>query len=470
MNSKLADFKKMVKGRKVAFIGIGVSNTPAVIYLKSLGAEVAAFDRADPGYIRQYLDRLKGYDVEIHLGNGYLDALHGFDYIFRTPVLRYDLPEIEEAVREGAVLTSEIEMFLDLCPAEVFGVTGSDGKTTTTNIISNILEASGYRCWMGGNTGMPLLDRIDEVREGDKVVLELSSFQLQTMKKSPDVAVITNISPNHLDIHKSMEEYVEAKKNICRYQNGKQKTIINYDNLITRSFAGKFEGRQIFFSVSGSDISEGVVLKGEDICRIDGHSAMPVPFMKKSDIFLKGMHNVENYLAAAAAVMEHVQPEKITETAKSFRGVEHRIEFVREASGVRYYNDSIGTSPTRTIASINAFDGKVILIAGGYDKNLPYEAMGKVIADKVKCLILSGKTAEKIKGALKDYSESTGEGANIPVIIRDNFDDTVGEACRRAENGDVVLFSPASASFDMFRNFEEKGNRFKELVNRLPIL
>ena len=474
MNDKLIKFKKEIVSKKVAVIGIGVSNTPLIRYLCNLGVDVTAFDRADASRIEPYLKEIEGLDVKLHLGPNYLDKLKGFDIIFKTPVIRYDIPELERARQEGAVVTSEMEVFMELCPAEIFAVTGSDGKTTTTTLIYKMLKKHGYNCWLGGNIGIPLLSNIDEIDENDKVVLELSSFQLHTMKTSADVAVITNISPNHLDVHKSMEEYIEAKKNICRYQNPSQKVVLNYDNLLTRGIGGEFKGKRVFFS-RVNKLEEGVVIETQGEGETSGSNRMIVykkdgistPVVKTSEIFLKGEHNIENYLAAAAAVIEYVDPEDIAAIAREFTGVEHRNEFVRRVNGVSFYNDSIGSSPTRTIATISAFDQKVILIAGGYDKNLPYDEMGEVLAERVKCLVLTGATAPKIKDALLRYTKETGKGADIPIIMCATFEEAVNKAYDNASEGDIVLLSPASASFDMFRNFEERGNRFKEIVNSL---
>lgn len=464
MNKKLEQFKNDIKGKKVAVLGIGISNTPLIRYLAGMGVNITAFDQADRQELQQTLDKLEGLDVEYSLGKDYLKNLNGFDVIFKTPKVRFDIPELVSEREKGAVITSEMEVFVDLCPAEIFAVTGSDGKTTTTTLIWHMLKEQGCTCWLGGNIGTPLLDRIDEVRDTDKVVLELSSFQLHTMRKSPDVAVITNLSPNHLDVHKSMEEYIDAKKNIFRYQKPSNKVILNFDNGITRDFADEANSRVVFFS-RVNRLETGAAVRDGKLVYLDGKGEIPV--VDVDEILLPGVHNVENYLAATAAVIEHVDPAAIRKVATSFKGVEHRIEFVREVNGIRFYNDSIGSSPTRTIASIRSFKQKVVLIAGGYDKHIPYDEMGEALVERVKGLVLTGPTGPKIADALKNEVEKTGKGGEIPVYACESLDEAVDTAYRSALPGDIVILSPASASFDMFKNFEERGNRFKAIVHTL---
>ncbi|MCX7749801.1 MAG: UDP-N-acetylmuramoyl-L-alanine--D-glutamate ligase [Clostridia bacterium] len=467
MNKKLQEFKEWIKNKKVAVLGIGVSNTPLIKYLVKLGVDVTAFDQSDAVCIQSVLQELEGLNVKYSLGENYLKALIGFDLVFKTPGMRFDIPEILEARKNGAEITSEMEVFFELCPAQIFAVTGSDGKTTTTTLIYNILKEQGYTCWLGGNIGMPLLSRIDEISGTDKVVLELSSFQLHTMRKSADTAVVTNVSPNHLDVHKSMDEYVDAKKNIFKYQasgNKSSKVILNMDNEITRGFEKEALGDVIYFSrmesvENGAYVKDGMLVykKDEELLKI----------VKADDIVIPGVHNVENYLAAICATIDYVDPGTINKVATTFKGVEHRIELVRELNGIRFYNDSIASSPTRTIAGLNAFNQRVVLIAGGYDKKIPYDVMGEIIVNKVKCLILIGQTGPKIEKALREEVKKTGKGAVIPVLYASTLEESVKKAHENSSKGDIVILSPASASFDMFRNFEERGNRFKEIVNQL---
>jgi UDP-N-acetylmuramoylalanine--D-glutamate ligase len=464
LNDKLEQFKKEIKTKKVAVLGIGISNTPLIRYLGNLGVRITAFDRAQESALKTSLDALKGLDIEYSLGPDYLKTLKGFDVIFKTPKVRFDIPELLREAEAGTEITSEMEVFCKLCPARLFAVTGSDGKTTTTTLIHKILSRHGYKCWLGGNIGTPLLDKIDNICDKDMVVLELSSFQLHTMRNRIHTAVVTNLSPNHLDVHKSMQEYADAKRNIFLYQSENDTLVVNYDNEATRQFAQESSGRVILFSRQ-REIEEGVFLSGDDIVYRTGKEDLKVLDVK--DIQLTGVHNIENFMAAIAATIDFVTPEDIKYIASTFRGVEHRNEHVRDLNGVSFYNDSIGSSPTRTIATINSFKEKVILIAGGYDKQIPYDEMGKPLAEKIKCLVLLGQTARKIEKALKDEIERTGKGTDIPILHCSNMEEAVRRAYENAVQGDTIVLSPASASFDMYKNFEERGLDFKRIVSQL---
>jgi UDP-N-acetylmuramoylalanine--D-glutamate ligase len=464
LNDKLEQFKTEIVAKRVAVLGIGISNTPLIKYLCGLGANVTAFDMAEMQNLKPAMDLLGGCDVKFSLGKNYLSSLHGFDVIFKTPKVRFDIPELLREAEAGVEITSEMEVFCRLCPARIFAVTGSDGKTTTTTLIYRILSYQGYKCWLGGNIGTPLLDRIDEIEENDMVVLELSSFQLHTMKNRIHTAVVTNVSPNHLDVHKSMEEYTEAKKNIFLYQTQKDILILNYDNPVTRSFAEEAPGKPVFFSRQSSLL--------EGVCLADGWivyrtAEKEAKLVRVEQILLPGVHNIENYMAAASAAIEFVAPEAVSETAVTFRGVEHRNEFVRELNGVSFYNDSIGSSPTRTIASVNSFKDRVILIAGGYDKHIPYDVLGNTLVERVKCLVLLGQTAGQIEKALTDEWSRRRTETKIPVVHCDSLDEAVKTAYQSAVPNDIIILSPASASFDMFTNFEERGLAFKKIVNDL---
>lgn len=462
VNENLEEFKNYIKGRYVAVMGMGVSNTPLIRYLMDLDANITVFDRKteeelDRALCEEYM--LQG--VKFSLGENYLDNLVGYDIIFRSPSMRPDLPQIEKELDRGAVLTSEIEMLIDLCPGKIIGITGSDGKTTTTTLIYNMLKEEGYNCYLGGNIGIPLFAKIDEMRPDDIVVLELSSFQLMTLKKSPDIAVITNVSPNHLDIHKDYNEYINAKRNIYLYQNSNDLVVLNYDNDITREFADTAKGKVRFFSVN-TRLDDGVILDQNIIKTSSGKIRTQIIDIK--DILLLGRHNVENACTAIAAVQDLVSVESIIKVLKTFKGVEHRCEFVREINGAKWYNDSIGSSPTRTIAGLISFPSKVILIAGGYDKHLDYTELGKYIVDRAKVVILLGQTKEKIKTAVEEELGKRFGDNNLPIKECFSLEEAVNEAYKLAKDGDLVFFSPASASFDMFKNFEERGNKYKELV------
>lgn len=464
-NKNLEEFKAYIKGRNVAVMGMGVSNTPLIRYLMDLDANITVFDRKSEEELgkaicEEYI--LQG--VKFSLGDNYLDNLVGYDIIFRSPSMRPDIEPIEKELNRGAILTSEIEMLVDLCPGKIIGVTGSDGKTTTTTLIYKMLKEEGYNCYLGGNIGIPLFSKIDEMKPEDIVVLELSSFQLMTFKKSPNISVITNVSPNHLDIHKDYKEYIDAKRNIYKYQNTDDLVVLNYDNDITREFADTCKSNVRFFSIQ-TRLDDGVILD-QNIIKTT-KSRVRTQIINADDILLLGRHNIENACTAIAAVQDLVSPESIIKVLTTFKGVEHRTEYVRELNGVKWYNDSIGSSPTRTIAGLVSFKNKVILIAGGYDKHLDYTEMGDYIVDHVKTLVLIGQTKSKIKDSTLKAIEKRVEDIELPVFEAQTLEEAVNIANKCATEGDVVFFSPASASFDMFKNFAERGEKFKEIVNNL---
>ena len=455
-------FFKSVKGKKIAFCGIGKSNLPLIYKFIEKGAEVYACDRRDRSQLAPgQAEELESAGAKLILGDGYLNNLN-VDIIFRTPGMNYFLPELTEARKKGIVVTSEMEVFFDLCPCKIFAVTGSDGKTTTTTLIATMLKEQGYNVHLGGNIGTPLLPIIEEISENDIAVAELSSFQLISMRKSPDVSVVTNVAPNHLDVHKTMDEYIDAKKNIFMHQNAFTRTVLNADNEITASFADEVRGTLSYFSYN-SPVSRGAYLDGDDICVADKNGVVKI--MNKHEIRIPGEHNVENYLAAISAVWGYVDVETIVKVAREFGGVEHRIEFVREKDGVKYYNDSIATSPTRTIAGLKAFNQKLIVLAGGYDKHIPFEPLAPYAVEKIKVLILTGPTADAIEKAIR--SDKNFDNCGMKILRSENLEQSVKMAHEIAKEGDIVSLSPACASFDAYPNFEERGNHYKKLVNEL---
>ena len=458
--TRLDSYFEALRGKRVLVLGVGVSNRPLVRLLLHYGIDVTCCDKTPRDKLDDEVLELEKNGAKLHLGPDYLDGLSG-DVVFRTPGLHPDTPQIKALREAGAVVTSEMEAFFAVCPCRITAVTGSDGKTTTSTLISEFYKKEGYRVWLGGNIGTPLLDKADEMEPTDKVVLELSSFQLMYFPYSPHVAVITNLAPNHLDIHKDMAEYVAAKENLYLHQTADDTLILNMDNEITHSFVPKAKGRVLEFSRQGEP-ERGVFFRDGTIWR-KGETTERL--MDQSDILLPGLHNVENYMAAILAVGSEVSDESIRAVARSFGGVEHRIELVRVKDGVRYYNDSIASSPSRTIAGLRSFTQKVILIAGGYDKHIPYEPLGPVINNKVKVLILLGDTAPKIEEAVKN-AENFDENA-IKIINVNNMEEAVVAARENAENGDIVSLSPASASFGLYKNFEERGNHFKSIINDL---
>ena len=463
---RLNEYLDSLKGKRVAVIGIGVSNTPLIELLLGYGISVTACDKKERSAFGNLADRLEKWGCHLSLGETYLQNLD-HDVIFRSPGIRPDIPEFVEAEKRGSQITSEMEVFFDVCPCHTIAVTGSDGKTTTTTIIAELLKAAGKTVYVGGNIGHPLLAEVNKMKSGDYAVLELSSFQLLTMHKSPEIAVVTNLAPNHLNVHKDMEEYVRAKANIFLHQSAGQKVVLNYDNDLTRAFADEAKGDVVFFSRKAPQAAD-VILRGNVITvksAAGERGVLPV-----DGITIPGVHNVENYMAAIAAVEGLVEDDVVRTVAAAFSGVEHRIELVRQAHGVKYYNDSIASSPTRTIAGLRSFQQKVILIAGGKDKNVPYDALGPEIVEHVKLLILTGgdvmgSTVPKICAAVLNAPGYSAQ--DLPVLFIDDFDAAVQAAASYAKEGDVVLLSPASTSFDKFANFMERGDRFKSVVNHL---
>lgn len=453
-------FKDFIKGKKVAIVGVGVSNLPLIKFFTDRGAWVMCCDKKTlDKFDKKAASTLKDAKVELRLGEDYLDHFKGCDIILRSPGIRVDRPEFVKAVEDGAILTSEMELFLSMCPAKTIGVTGSDGKTTTTTLIYEILKEAGYNCFVGGNIGHPLLYRIEDIGKNDVVVVELSSFQLHNMRVSTDVAVITNISPNHLDYHTDYQEYIDAKSSIYSYQTKENKLVVNLDNEITRKIGeANNKSKTVFFSKD--DIGEDNVYIHKDVIYLGDE-----PIIKTNDIKIRGIHNVENYMAAIGAVGDMVSREHVKNIATTFGGVAHRMELVRELNGIKYYNDSIASSPTRTAAGLRACDRKVILIAGGYDKHLSYEEFGDVVVDCVKYLVVLGQTGPAIREATEKALARRGE--EMPIISCETFEEGIMAAHDAAEEGDYVILSPASASFDMFKNFEERGNVFKDIVNGL---
>ena len=463
INEKLIELNEFLKKSKVAIIGLGVSNIPLLDYMHNLNADVTVFDdRKEEKISKEILDKVTKYNFDFSFGSDSLSKLNGFDIIFRSPSCMPTKQELKEEEQRGAIITTEIEMFMKVFPGRVIGITGSDGKTTTTSLIYEILKNNGYNCYLGGNIGIPLFTKLNEMKPQDIAVLELSSFQLMGMQVSPDISVITNITPNHLNIHSSYEEYIDAKKNIFKYQDEKGIVVLNYDNDITRECKSEAEGVVVLYS-GKEKLEDGVILDNNLIK--DCKDKLRRHILNTDDVAIRGRHNYENACAAIAATSSLVTPEQAAKVVKEFKGVEHRLEFVRELDGVKWYNDSIGTSPTRTIAGLNSFSERITLIAGGYDKNLDYKPLAKPILENVDNLVLIGQTAGKIFEAVKEEAEK--QNKSIKIYMCDDFEETILTAKKVTKSGDIVLFSPASASFDMFKDFADRGNKFKELVNKL---
>ena len=462
MDNRIKDFLTSLNGKKIALIGIGRSNLPLISLFSSYGAKVTACDRRSFNELGEYAKLAQESGAQLLLGDDYLDKIDA-DIVLRTPGMKYYLDKLVQMRENGVVVTSEMELFFDLCPCKIVAITGSDGKTTTTTIVSEMLKKAGKTVHLGGNIGKPLLPEIESINADDIAVVELSSFQLISMRKSPDISVVTNIEPNHLDIHKDMQEYVDSKKNVVMHQNAFSKTVLNLDNVLSNSFSSDVRGELRKFSRK-SDVRNGCFLKDDTI--VYNEFGVEHEIMSIKDIRIPGMHNVENYMTAICAVWGMVDINDIVFVAKNFCGVAHRAEFVRELDGVKYYNDSIASSPTRTSSgTLSLYDERIVVICGGYDKNLDYTDLGTKICNKVKHLILLGATADKIEKAV--LSSDAYDESKINLHRVSSMEEAVKKAREVAVSGDIVSMSPASASFDMYRDFEERGNHFKQLVNEL---
>ncbi len=461
--SILQTFLDSLENKRIAFIGAGVSHNELISLFLKKGLNVTLCDKKSPERLGDIYNTLAKSGCGFSLGENYLDGIFDCDIVFRTPGMYFLDPVLTKARNSGITVTSETEVFYDLCPCPIIGITGTEGKTTTTTIISEILQRSGKTVHKGGNIGKALLPMLDSIKKDDVAVTELSSFQLISMRRSPDRAVITNIYPDHLNVHSGMEEYINAKKNLIAHQNAFSLAVLNMDNAETRKMTGDIRGRLLMFGIKDVPPMGAFLNKDGFLCFTDGKNTERL--FHKDIIKIPGIHNVQNYLAAIAVLYDIVPPDAIKQTAESFGGVEHRIEYVRTLDGVKYYNDSIATSPPAVIAGLNSFDVKPVVIAGGSDKGLDYSELAPELAKKAKLLILTGDTSDKIENAVKacaDYSED-----RCPIIRADSMEEAVSLARKNTSPGDIVTLSPASASFDRYKNFEERGRHFKKIVNEL---
>ena len=478
-NEKLSQYKEFLNGKTASVIGVGISNVPLIEFLLDNNVSVVARDTksfeelcAINPKVAQFRDR----GVSFVLGKDYLSDIKE-DVVYKSPGIRCDKEEIVKAVENGSLITSEMEAFISLCPSKIIAVTGSDGKTTTTTLIAKILEAAGKKVWLGGNIGRPLLSEIENIGPDDFTVLELSSFQLHTVNKFenaglpfakiefPDVAVVTNVTPNHLNWHIDMDEYTEAKKAVFANIREGGVLVTNIGNDITSNFGNEAKlGGLKTRMFSAKNNSGNIHMTGDTV-----YYGMK-PILEVSDILIPGKHNVENYMAAIGATYDFVTPEDVKKVATTFGGVEHRLEYVKTVNGVKYYNGSIDSSPARTMAALSAFGseykGKIVLLLGGKDKNLDFGELASVICKKVRAVFISHDTEEK-KVYNTIVNNENYDSEKLHVEICDGFDDNFRKASEYAEQGDVVLLSPAMTSFDEFLNFEIRGRHFKELVQNL---
>ncbi len=460
--NKAKDFYDSLKGKKVAFIGAGVSHRTLISMFAERGAIVTLCDKKTLDKFGDYAETLKELGIRLSLGEDYLEGLKDQDMIMRTPGFEFYTPRLQRELEKGTMVTSEMELFFSVCPCRKYAVTGSDGKTTTTTLISEMLKAQGFTVHLGGNIGRALLPIAEEVREEDMAVVELSSFQLISMRQSPEVAVVTNVTPNHLDHHKDMQEYIDAKRNVLLYQSPDSRAVLGYENQVTHDMMADVKGQGVYFSRL-TDLSWG---EGNGYLDREGWLCVGgVRIVHEDEVALRGKHNLENLLAAFCAVEGTVSHEVMAEIARTFKGVEHRIEPVRTLNGVQWFNDSIASSPTRTIAGLLSFPQKICIIAGGYDKKIPYEPLARPIIEHVKLMVVMGQTGPKIEKVVREHPGFADSG--ITILHASSMEEAVRLMYENTRPGDIVSLSPASASFDLYPNFEERGRHFKRLVMEL---
>ncbi|MFQ6014359.1 MAG: UDP-N-acetylmuramoyl-L-alanine--D-glutamate ligase [Anaerolineae bacterium] len=454
------------EGKKVTILGLGREGVALARFLSEHGAEVTVSDLKERAELEPQIELLADWPISYVLG-GHPLALLETDLLFVSPGVPQEIPIVQEARRRDLPVESETKLFFQLCPAPILGITGSSGKTTTASLVGEMLEVPNGKVWVGGNIGQPLLERVEEIEAEDWVVLELSSFQLQTMTTSPHIGAILNVTPNHLDRHPSMEDYIEAKSNILRYQGPEDYAVLSYDNKTTRRLNDLGSGQVLFFSQE-ADLKEGAFLRnGEVLVRFQDTVSR---ICSTDQVKLLGRHNLDNVLAACAlGVAAGADQQAMAEAISNFEGVEHRLELVRELNRVRYYNDSIATSPERTVAALRSFDQPILLLAGGRDKDLPMTEMGSLICQKVKHVMLFGEAADLIERAIREAESAAPPGSpGHPVLHHcGDLEKAVGVAARLARPGEIVLLSPACTSFDAYRDFAERGTHFKRLVRDL---
>jgi UDP-N-acetylmuramoylalanine--D-glutamate ligase len=451
------------KGERVTIIGLGREGIALARYLSGRGAKVTVTDIKNANRLRSALDELTGLPIRYLLGGHPREALDA-DTIFVSPGVPMQIRLLREAQERGIALSSETKLFFSLCPAPIIGITGSSGKTTTTALVGEILKAQGRRTFVGGNIGSPLINLVDQLKEEDSVVMELSSFQLAGLDRSPHIAALLNLSPNHLDRHESMDDYVAAKTNIVKFQGPGDHAILNADQSLTREVARLCRGQVALFS-HDEQVDAGAFLDRESVVvRWKGETRTVCDV---SEIRLLGPHNVDNVLAACAITAAARADIGAMRTAvTSFGGVEHRLQPVAQIGGARYYDDSIATSPQRTIAALNSFANPIILLAGGREKHLPLEELAQLILARAKALVLFGEAAPLLEQAVLDANPAD-RGRRLPIYHSADMREAVLAAARLTEEGDVVLLSPACTSFDMYKDFAERGAHFQSLVREL---
>ena len=445
-------------------LGLFGGGVELIRYLVRHNAQVTVTDLKDRDGLRESVEALKDLPIRWKLGRHDEEDFRAADMVFASPAVPSDSDYLRIAMAHGIPVETEMNLFFKLCPAPIVGVTGSSGKTTTTCLIGEMLRKVDRRTLVGGNIGGSPLSGLDALSPDIPVVLELSSFQLenlQEVRRSPHIAVVLNLTPDHLDRHGTMEAYIQAKWTIVAYQTEDDIAVLNADDPVLMAWAERCPGQVLSFGLEQGN-GQGVFLRaGRMVASMGGQE---IPILDARDMVLPGRHNLQNGLAAVCAALTYGVPtEDVARVLRTFKGVEHRLELVRELDGVRYYNDSIATSPDRTLAALSAFQGGIVLIAGGHEKKLPFHRLAEAIVRQVKMLILIGETA----GVVAERVHGEDPGGKVEIRCCGSLGKAVQVAHERASTGDVVLLSPAYASYDMFRNFEDRGRQFKEWVRRL---
>ena len=450
------------KDKQIAVLGAGIEGISTAKYLVKHGAKVEIFDsRSESDFQKRDFSSLQKGGVAIHFESRNSLPAKKFDCIFRSPSVHPDLKVIKESKENGVFISSQIKLFFDLCPGTIIGVTGTKGKGTTSSLIYEILKKDGRKVFLGGNIGNPPLDFIDEVTKDSLVVLELSSFQLMDLHKSPSVAVVLMATSEHLDWHKDREEYLKAKENLVRYQTAADRVIINNDFPASKMIGQISKAKKYFYSVKEQNEANAYFKDSSMVISNKGEQTT----INAEKIRLPGLHNRQNILAASlTAFLSGVDTNKISEVVNSFTGLPHRLEFVADVGGVKFYDDSASTIPETTIAAINSFQEPKILIAGGSSKESDFTDLGRAIADtNLKAVLLIGDEAPRIKKAI----EAPGDFKGILIEGLNSMSEAVNKAKDLSRAGDIVLLSPACASFGLFKNYKERGEFFKREVSNL---
>jgi UDP-N-acetylmuramoylalanine--D-glutamate ligase len=458
--------KDKLAGKRAVILGLARQGTALVRFLTKVGADVTVSDLRDKTALADQMAELADLPVRYVLGEHPLGLLDDADLLYLSGGVPVDIPIVVEAQRRSIPVSNDAQLFMERCPAPVIGITGSAGKTTTTALVGEMCRAAGLRTWVGGNIGNPLIADLDQIKPDDWVVMELSSFQLEVMTISPHVAAILNITPNHLDRHKTMESYIAAKRNILAHQKPEDFALLGYDDANARSLAIETVVQLLWFS-GGAEVDVGAFRTNGELTLRMGSSDHIICLA--SEVKLRGRHNLLNILAASVLARVAGAPvEAIQQVAKTFTGVEHRLEWVRELGGVHWYDDSIATAPERSLAALRSFDEPIVLLAGGRDKALPWEKFADEAVQRVRQLVTFGEAGPMIAQMVKREAERKNWKVGLEGIAQaETLEEAVETASRVARSGEVVLLSPGGTSFDAFRDFAERGDRFKELVRQL---